>query len=102
MRILLIEDNRDTAKTLQEGLKTSYVVEIARCGTEGENLIRVNEYDLAIIDISLPDKNGIDICSSARKDGFNQPILMLTGEYAVKKKVQALDGGADDYMTKPF
>jgi two-component system, OmpR family, copper resistance phosphate regulon response regulator CusR len=102
MRILLIEDDRSTAKTIQDGLRTSYTIEIAHTGAGGEALLRTNEYDLAIIDINLPDKNGIEICKTARNDGFMQPILMLTGEFAVKKKVLALDSGADDYVTKPF
>jgi two-component system, OmpR family, copper resistance phosphate regulon response regulator CusR len=102
MRILLIEDNRDTAQTVQDGLRGAYVVEVSREGIEGENLIRANEYDLVIIDINLPDKNGVEVCKTIRKEGFTHPILMLTGEYGVKKKVHALDMGADDYVTKPF
>jgi two-component system, OmpR family, copper resistance phosphate regulon response regulator CusR len=102
MRILLIEDDRNTAKTIQDGLRNSYIVEIAHTGVGGEALLRSNEYDLVIIDINLPDKNGIEICKTARSEGFVQPILMLTGEFDVKKKVLALDSGADDYVTKPF
>jgi DNA-binding response OmpR family regulator len=102
MRILLIEDDNDMAITIQEGLKNDYVFECCRFGKDGENLVRINDYDLVVIDINLPDKNGISVCQTLREEGFSMPILMLTGEFSIQKKVSALDSGADDYLTKPF
>jgi DNA-binding response OmpR family regulator len=102
MRILLIEDDNDTALTLQGGLKNDYIIEFSVNGKDGENLIRTNDYDLVIIDINLPDKNGIEVCRTIRKEGFNVPVLMLTGEFEIQKKILALDTGADDYLTKPY
>jgi DNA-binding response OmpR family regulator len=102
MRILLIEDDKDTARTIRDELTRDYVVELSGKGQEGENLVLANEYDAVIIDINLPDKNGIDVCQSLRAKGIQVPVLMLTGEADVRRKVDALDSGADDYLTKPF
>jgi two-component system, OmpR family, response regulator len=102
MRILLIEDDIDTADTIREELDTEYIMDLSAKGSEGENLLRVNDYDLVIIDINLPDKNGIDVCRTIRAEGYRVPILMLTGDNIPQKKVLALDTGADDYLTKPF
>lgn len=102
MRILFIDDNKETSETVQAGLKGDYIVELADSGHSGEELVRLNEYDLILIDIHLPDKSGIDVCKTIRKEGYVMPILMLTGEYETKTKIIALDGGADDYLTKPY
>src|SRR4051794_33151055 len=102
MRILLIEDDKNMAATIKEELQNYYVVELASTGKKGEYKAQINDYDLIIIDYVLPDTNGVVICEKLRKSGLTMPILMLTGQYELEKKVAALDGGADDYVTKPF
>jgi DNA-binding response OmpR family regulator len=102
MRILLIEDDLDMSRTIQAGLDKDYVFESCRLGKDGENLVRTNEYDLLIVDLNLPDKNGESVCKNLREEGYTMPILILTGEFNIQKKVSTLDSGADDYLTKPF
>ena len=102
MRLLLIEDNKETALTIKDELSVEYVIDVSFQGKEGEELALTNDYDLIMLDINLPDKNGIDICKALRKARVKTPILMLTGELQTDKKVSALDTGADDYITKPF
>lgn len=102
MRILLIEDDPQTAQTVKEELEKQFIVEVANSGVDGEYQAHVNKYDLIILDYMLPDINGIDVCKSIRSSGNHAAILMLTGEAEVSNKVQALESGADDYLTKPF
>lgn len=102
MRLLLIDDNRDLVFSLRRSLTKNFVVDIAYDGKQGTYLAEINEYDIIILDILLPDINGIEICKSLRKSGIQTPIIMLTGQYELSDKVNALDGGADDYVTKPF
>ena len=102
MRILLIEDDKHTALTLKEGLSNFFIVEIASTGEQGEYQLQVNNYDFIIIDWALPDTNGLALCEKIRKSGITVPILILTGHSEVEKKINALDAGADDYLTKPF
>ena len=102
MRLLLIEDDEQMALTLAKDLRETYAVDVAFTGKEGIYQIRVNTYDLVILDISLPDANGIEMCREIRKLGINMPILILTANDETEQKVAALDSGADDYLTKPF
>ncbi|OGX23260.1 MAG: DNA-binding response regulator [Omnitrophica WOR_2 bacterium GWF2_38_59] len=103
MRILIVEDEKKIANFIQKGLKAEkYIVDVAYHGDEGLHLADANEYDLVILDIMLPGKDGIYICREMRKNGINTPILMLTARDSVSDKVQGLDSGADDYITKPF
>jgi DNA-binding response OmpR family regulator len=102
MRVLLIEDDKNMAVTIKETLDKYFVTEIAHTGEIGEYLVNINVYDLIIIDWSLPDIDGLTLCKKIRKAGLTIPILMLTGQAEVEKKVIALDAGADDYLTKPF
>lgn len=102
MRILLIEDHLSTALTIQDQLKDSYIVEIAQTGEAGLYMAQTNIYDVIILDYILPDINGLLICKQLRKSEIKSPILMLTGQIDMQKKVSALDAGADDYVTKPF
>ena len=103
MRILVIEDERKIASFIQRGLKEEhYAVDIAPDGEKGLFLAETNTYNLIVLDIMLPGKDGIFICRELRKKGVKVPILMLTARDAVEDKVSGLDSGADDYMTKPF
>lgn len=102
MKLLIIEDDKDTAQTLKEDLENYFLVELAHTGVEGEYKAQINEYDLVVLDYHLPDLNGLDVCKSLRENENRVPILVLTGEYDLKRKVSILNSGADDYLTKPF
>jgi DNA-binding response OmpR family regulator len=102
MRLLLIEDEKETALTIKQELEKDFQVDVSFRGEEGEELALTNNYDLIIIDLVLPDKNGLLVCQTLRKERITAPILILTGEGSINKKVLALEGGADDYLTKPF
>lgn len=103
MRILLIEDDREIADLLKRGLtEQHYSVDLAYDGEEGEYLGLVNDYDLVILDLMLPKKDGRTVCNDLRQKGNQTPILMLTARDTIDDKIQGLDVGADDYMTKPF
>ncbi len=103
MRILLIEDEKKVANFIERGLKEEYyAVDVAYDGENGIYMAEVNEYDLIILDIVLPIKDGISICKELRGKKINVPVLMLTVKDGVQDKVLGLDSGADDYLTKPF
>lgn len=103
MRILLIEDNPSIAGMIEEGFKAQgYEVDRAATGSEGENLGVSQNYDTIILDIMLPDQDGVEICRNLRRRGVRTPILMLTALSTTMEKVTGLDAGADDYLTKPF
>ena len=103
MRILLVEDEVRIASFIARGLKEAhYVVDVARDGEEGLFKAEVNEYDLLILDIMLPLKDGISLCKELRGKGFNLPILMLSAKDTAEDKVRGLNFGADDYLAKPF
>jgi DNA-binding response OmpR family regulator len=105
MRILVIEDNEKLAHSLKRAIEQEgYAVDCINDGLAGEKRMEVNhkDYDLLILDLMLPGKDGIEICKSLRKEGIMTPILMLTAKDTVKDKVLGLDSGADDYLVKPF
>lgn len=103
MRILVIEDEKRIAGFIQRGLKEEkFVVDVANTGEEGLFLAGINPYDLILLDIMLPDKDGILICKELRKNKINAPILMLTARNAVHDRISGLNSGADDYLSKPF
>ncbi|MBI4845143.1 MAG: response regulator transcription factor [Candidatus Omnitrophica bacterium] len=103
MRILLVEDEKKIARFIERGLRAHhYVVDIAYTGEGGRDLAEINPYDLMILDIMLPGKDGITICRELREHKVDTPILMLTAKSAVSEKVLALQSGADDYLVKPF
>lgn len=103
MRILLIEDEFRVAQSIARGLRdNSYAVDLANDGEEGLYLVSVNEYDAIILDIRLPRRDGFEVCRELRRKGFSIPVLMLTARDAVEDRIQGLDLGADDYLTKPF
>jgi DNA-binding response OmpR family regulator len=103
MRLLLVEDDRKVAGFIALGLREEgYAVDVARDGDEATILAHANEYDLVLLDVMLPKKNGFQIAAELRRDGRNMPILMLTSRDAVEDVVRGLDAGADDYLAKPF
>ncbi|MBA3550817.1 response regulator transcription factor [Patescibacteria group bacterium] len=105
MKILLTEDDQALNSSLKTSLEgAGYVVTSFVDGLESEKHIGLNsiDYDLLILDWMLPGKSGVDICKSARERGITLPVLMLTGKDSTDDKVDALDAGADDYITKPF
>lgn len=102
-RILLIEDEQSLVWTLSDALEgEGYEVEACQNGREGYELACGHPFDLLILDISLPDKNGFDICRDLRGRGIKTPILMLTARGELVDKVLGFKLGADDYLTKPF
>jgi DNA-binding response OmpR family regulator len=103
MKILVVEDDAKVAGFIDHGLKEEgYVVDVARDGDEATMLAHVNDYDVILLDVLLPKKNGFQIATELRREGRNTPILMLTSRDAVEDVVRGLDAGADDYLAKPF
>jgi len=103
MRILLVEDDKKLAGYLKKGLcEEQYAVDAYHDGVSGLYWAREIEYDLMILDLMLPGKDGIAICREIRKKGELTPILMLTAKDTIEDKVYGLDSGADDYLAKPF
>jgi len=103
MKILVVEDEERVAHFIQKGLKEEgHAVDVSYDGEDGEFLAEVNDYDLIILDLMLPKKNGIVVCRELRASGVATPVLMLTARDSVEDKVRGLDAGADDYLPKPF
>ncbi len=103
MRILFVEDDKRVAKFVKEGLEEeSYAIDIFHNGKDGLFWAVENEYDLIILDIMLPQKDGYQICREIIQKGIVTPILMLTAKDTIEDKVIGLDVGADDYLCKPF
>jgi DNA-binding response OmpR family regulator len=103
MRILVVDDDRRLCAVIKRGLlEEAYAVDLAYDGEEGEYLAEVNPYDLVILDIMLPNKDGIEVCHELRAKKITTPILMLTAKDTVEDRVRGLDTGADDYLVKPF
>lgn len=103
MRILLIEDEKRISNFITRGLKEKkFVVDAAFDGEEGLYLAENCPYDCILLDIMLPKKDGFEICKELRRKKINTPILMLTARHAVKDRINGLNTGADDYLSKPF
>jgi two-component system OmpR family response regulator len=103
MRILVVEDDRKVARFVRQGLEEEgHAVDVAGDGEEGALLAHVNPYDVLVIDVQLPKKNGLQLASELRREGATVPILMLTARDSTEDVVRGLDSGADDYLTKPF
>jgi len=103
VRILLVEDESRVAGFIAKGLREqAYAVDIAGDGQQALYQAAVNEYDLVILDVMLPLKDGHTVCRELRASGFRTPILMLTARGSVDDRVEGLDSGADDYLAKPF
>jgi DNA-binding response OmpR family regulator len=103
MKVLVVEDDRKVAGFIEQGLKEEgYVVDVAADGDEATMLAHVYDYDIILLDLMLPKKNGFQVAAELRREGRHTPILMLTSRDAVEDVVRGLDAGADDYLTKPF
>lgn len=101
-KVLLIEDDRSIAGALALALKTSYDVDVAGSGKLALEKTSALSYEVIVLDLSLPDASGITICQRLRDRGLRTPILILSGDSAVLTKINLLDAGANDYLTKPF
>lgn len=103
MRILIIEDHEELATTMKEGLnKIGYSVDIVFCGEAGIDKAFVNEYDVILLDLNLPDIDGLQVLEVIRATQKQIPIIIVTAKDEVSDRVRGLDLGADDYITKPF
>lgn len=103
MKILIVEDERQLSTTLNKILQQQmYAVDVANNGIDGEDMALSGIYDVILLDIMLPGKNGLDLLRSIRTNGISTPVLLLTAKYEVEDKINGLDLGADDYLTKPF
>ena len=102
-RILVVEDDPKAARFLKQGLEEEgHAVDVAADGEQGAQLGHLNPYDLIVLDIQLPRKDGLELSRELRRLGVETPILMLTGRDTTQDVVRGLDAGADDYLTKPF
>jgi DNA-binding response OmpR family regulator len=103
MKVLVVEDDRKVAGFIEQGLREEgYVVDMAADGDEATMLAHVYDYDIILLDVVLPKKNGFQVATELRREGRNVPILMLTSRDSVEDVVRGLDAGADDYLPKPF
>jgi len=103
MRLLLVEDDARIARFVARGLQEqAYAVDVVANGDDALYQVEVNDYDLVILDVMIPGKDGFATCRSIRALGKRMPILMLTARDAVDDRITGLDSGADDYLTKPF
>jgi DNA-binding response OmpR family regulator len=103
MRALLVEDDATMALLTQQVLEQEgFAVDHAATGNEAQTLAFVNEYDAIVLDLALPDRNGLSVLQALRKEGRSTPVIVLTGTDDSATTVRALDAGADDYLTKPI
>jgi DNA-binding response OmpR family regulator len=103
MHVLIVEDERKIATYIKRGLEEQgYAVDVAFTGREALDWIETMAFDLVVLDVLLPEVDGIAVCRQARKSGLRVPILMLTARDAIDDRVAGLDAGADDYLVKPF
>ena len=103
VRILLVEDEPAAAQMLAKGLREqTYAVDLAADGEAALYQASINDYDLILLDVNLPGKDGLEVCRELRANGLTVPVLMLTARDAVQDRVAGLDTGADDYLTKPY
>ena len=103
MRVLVIEDNKELAYNVKIGLENEgLVVDIANTGGDGEEKAFINDYDVILLDLNLPDKDGIEILEFFRGNKLNTPVIIVTARDGVNELAKGLDLGADDYIVKPF
>jgi DNA-binding response OmpR family regulator len=103
MRILVVEDEHKIANSIKQGFEQeSFAVDVAYTGTDGYDLASTEEYDVMLLDLLLPGMDGVTMCKKLRAENIHTPILMLTARGQISDKVNGLNSGADDYLTKPF
>ena len=103
MHVLVVEDEPQIAHIVKRALEHDmHVVDVAYDGDEGLDLAQSSSFDVIVLDVLLPGKNGIEVCRKLRRDRIHTPVLMLTARDALEQRVEGLDAGADDYLTKPF
>ncbi|HST50797.1 MAG TPA: response regulator transcription factor [Pyrinomonadaceae bacterium] len=103
MRVLLVEDDPRIARFISRGLREqTYAVDVAFDGDDALYKSSVNDYDAVVLDVMIPGRDGFEVCRELRAAGSSVPVIMLTARDAVEDRVQGLDTGADDYLTKPF
>ncbi len=101
--MLLVEDDHRIASFIAKGLReNAYAVDVADDGDEATYMASINPYDIFVLDVNLPNKNGFEVCAEIRQEGNAKPILMLTARDTIDDRVSGLDIGADDYLVKPF
>src|SRR5437016_8352600 len=103
MRVLVVEDEKKVAKALREGLEAEhYDVRVVSSGEEGFFLVNHEAFDCVVLDLMLPHRDGLEILATLRKCSVQTPVLILTAKDTIDDRVRGLDGGADDYLVKPF
>lgn len=103
MKVLVVEDEHRIATSIKKGLEQEkYAVDLAYTGPDGYDLASTEDYDLILLDLMLPGMDGLSICRQLRQNNIHTPILILTARGQITDKVNGLDSGADDYLTKPF
>ena len=103
MRALIVEDDKRIARFVERGLREqSFAVDVATDGEKGQEFALLEDYDVIILDILLPKMDGKRVLNAIRAGGVTTPVIMLTAVDSIQSKVQVLDMGADDYVTKPF
>ena len=103
MKIIIIEDDENIITPIKNSLNSyNFIVDDAKNGQIGLDLIKKNIYDLLILDLNLPDLNGEEICRTVRNNGLMLPILIISADNQINRKINLLDLGADDYLSKPF
>jgi DNA-binding response OmpR family regulator len=103
LRVLLVEDERRVASFIARSLRENlYSVDVADTGEKALGLLRNATYDLILLDVRLPKLSGVEVCREIRQAGIETPVLMLTARSLVEQRVEGLDAGADDYLSKPF
>lgn len=103
MRLLVIEDNTKLALSMKAGLKKEgFYVDVSHNGRDGEEKAYVNSYDAILLDLNLPDKDGLEILRYLRQEGVETPVLIITARDEIRQRAMGLDLGADDYIVKPF
>ena len=103
IKILLAEDDKLVAETIADALQLAkYDIELVETGLEAQERIMNSKYDMAILDIGLPEKDGLELLGDYRASGGSMPILILTGKNSIENRVEGLETGADDYICKPF
>jgi two-component system copper resistance phosphate regulon response regulator CusR len=103
MRVLLVEDERAAARILAKGLREqAYAVDVVHDGVSACQRLIESDYDIVVLDVMLPGRDGLEVCRQLRRSGNHVPVLMLTARDGVDARIDGLDSGADDYMVKPF